>query len=775
MDISDALLFVPHPLGKGEIAVRVLREEIERRTGLRWEETSRWVEGRPLVLLALGELPPECLPLVGEGWEDLEPPGEEGYRIAVVEEPLPFVAIVGNDGRGLLYGVGKFLRNLHWGRGFVKLEAFNLSSAPRYRLRGHQLGYRPKTNAYDAWTPEQFEQYIRELALFGANSIEILPPRTDDDPTSPHMKVPPLEMMLRLSEIIDSYNLDVWIWYPNMGRDYRDPRCLEEEKREREEIFSRLPRINAVFIPGGDPGDLPPDLLFWWAKEVARILERHHPEARVWLSPQSSKEGWIEEFLAILRETQPDWLGGIVFGPWVQIPLPRLRELVPSRYPIRHYPDITHSLQCQYPVWNWDVAFALTLGRECINPRPKAMKHIHNLLAPYTIGSISYSEGINDDVNKFLWSDQDWDPQTPFIETLRDYARLFISPQFAEGIAQGLVALEENWEGPLLTNERVDITLMQWQDMERKAPREVLDNYRFQMGLLRAYYDAYIRRRLIYETELEKEAREVLASAPVRGSLFVLGRAEEILRKAEREGVAQDYKERCWELAEALFRNIGAQFSVTRHGAIGWSRGAFMDDIDMPLNNSRFLLHEFERIRNSREEGERVQAILQLLRREDPGPGGFYDNFGTPSAWRRVIREKSWEEDPGNLSSPFISFVPSLFHEEPSSEDLEGIPLSWVANLTALYDIPISVSYDNLDPASSYRIRITYIGEHGGEVKLMAGEHLVHDFLRIGDRKAIVVEYLIPSQAIKEGRLNLTWLHRKGRRTHIAEVWLLRE
>ncbi len=775
MDIRDALVFVPYPLGRGEIAVRVLREEIERRTGLRWEETSRWAEGRPLVLLALEELPPECLPLVGRCWDELEPPGEEGYRIAMVEEPSPFVAIVGNDERGLLYGVGKFLRKLHWGKGFVKLEAFSLSAAPRYRLRGHQLGYRPKTNAYDAWTPGQFEQYIRELALFGANSIEILPPRTDDAPTSPHMKVPPLEMMLKLSEIIDSYNLDVWIWYPNMGRDYRDPQCLEEERREREEIFSLLPRINAVFIPGGDPGHLPPELLFWWAGEVARILERHHPEAGVWLSPQSSQEGWIEEFLAILRETQPDWLGGIVFGPWVQIPLPRLRELVPLRYPLRHYPDITHSLQCQYPVWDWDVAFALTLGRECINPRPKAMKHIHNLLAPYTIGSISYSEGINDDVNKFLWSDQDWDPQTPFMETLRDYARLFICPQFAEGIAQGLLALEENWEGSLLTNERVDITLMQWQDMEGKVPREVLDNYRFQMGLLRAYYDAYIRRRLIYETELEREAREVLASSPARGSLFVLGRAEEILRRAEREPVAQDYKERCWELAEALFRNIGAQFSVTRHGAIDWSRGAFMDDIDMPLNNSRFLLSEFERIRNLGEEGERAQAILQLLRREDPGPGGFYDNFGTPSAWRRVIREKSWEEDPGNLSSPFISFVPSLFHQEPSSRDLEGIPLSWVANLTALYDIPISIFYDNLDPVSSYRIRITYIGEHGGEVKLLAGEHLVHDFLRIGGRKAVVVEYPIPSQAIKEGRLTLTWLHRKGRRTHIAEVWLVRE
>ena len=42
--------------------------------------------------------------------------------------------------------------------------------------------------------------------------------------------------------------------------------------------------------------------------------------------------------------------------------LPQLRAAVPARYPIRHYPDITHSRQCQYPVPDWDVAYAVTEG-----------------------------------------------------------------------------------------------------------------------------------------------------------------------------------------------------------------------------------------------------------------------------------------------------------------------------------------------------------------------------------------------------------------------------
>ena len=63
-----------------------------------------------------------------------------------------------------------------------------------------------------------------------------------------------------------------------------------------------------------------------------------------------------------------DWLTGVVYGPWVYGPIDRFRERIPGRYPIRNYPDITHSLDCQLPVPDWDVAYAITEGREVINP-----------------------------------------------------------------------------------------------------------------------------------------------------------------------------------------------------------------------------------------------------------------------------------------------------------------------------------------------------------------------------------------------------------------------
>ncbi len=116
------------------------------------------------------------------------------------------------------------------------------SAKPRRRtaLRGHQLGYRPKTNSYDAWDLRQWEQYYRDLIVFGANAVELIPPRSDDAATSPHFPLPPLEMMQGMSGLADKYGLDVWIWYPAMDRDYADPATVQFALKEWGDVFRQL-------------------------------------------------------------------------------------------------------------------------------------------------------------------------------------------------------------------------------------------------------------------------------------------------------------------------------------------------------------------------------------------------------------------------------------------------------------------------------------------------------------------------------------------------------
>jgi hypothetical protein len=398
------------------------------------------------------------------------------------------------------------------------------------------------------------------------------------------------------------------------------------------------------------------------------------------------------------------------------------------------------------------------------------MKIIHNLFASYTCGSLCYSEGINDDVNKFVWSGQDWDPSTPAIDTLRDYCRLFISCELSGPLADGFLALEKNWEGPLAANNRVDATLTDWRQIEKTAPPSVRNNYRFQMGLLRAYYDAYIKKRLIHETDLEAQAMNVLETESAAGSFAALAMAECILRKSQTEPVAPEYKQRCQELADSLFTSIGSQTSVTRNAAQHRTRGAFMDGIDEPLNNAAWLRVEFRKARDLPNEADRLAAIRQILHRTDPGPGGYYDNLGAPGGNKRIINAIPWNEDPGTLKSPRITF----YYEIDKPED-HDIPLAWKKQAETLYGTPLRLAYDHLDPEATYSVRATYSGRTSRRMTLKANNRwLIND--KIQSRKPPVQEFPIPHEANAGGRLELEWTSGEGERScEVAEVWLIRQ
>ena len=131
-----------------------------------------------------------------------------------------------------------------------------------------------------------WEQYIRDLAIFGSNAIELIPPRSDDAADSPHFPLPQIDMMVEMSRIADEYGLDVWIWYPALDKDYGDPKQVEFALKEWAEVFAKLPRIDAIFVPGGDPGHTQPKHLMALLERQTASLRKYHPKAQMWVSPQ---------------------------------------------------------------------------------------------------------------------------------------------------------------------------------------------------------------------------------------------------------------------------------------------------------------------------------------------------------------------------------------------------------------------------------------------------------------------------------------------------------
>jgi len=762
LDLAEAVVVAEEDSPRIQKAAVMLKEEVEKRTGVRWQITKeKPAKGQVSVLL-----------------REKEAAGPEGYTLRANSEG---VWVDGNDERGVMFGTGRLLRELRMTRGKVTIEdGISITTAPKYALRGHQLGYRPKTHAYDAWDLKTWEQYYRDLIVFGANAVELIPPRSDDDKDSPHFPLPPMEMMIAMSKLADDYGLDVWIWYPAMDKDYSDAKTVEFALKEWAEVFSKLPRIDVVFVPGGDPGHTQPKHLMTLLEKQTVSLRKYHPKAQMWVSPQSFNKQWLDEFLEIVKG-EPAWLGGIVFGPQVRISLPELRKAIPQKYPIRHYPDITHTRQCQYPAPDWDVAFAITEGRECINPRPVDEAAIFKLLQPGTVGFLTYSEGCNDDVNKAVWSGLGWDPQQEVVTILRAYARYFIGPEFEDGFAQGLLALEGNWRGPLIANENVYTTLRQFQEMERNAAPRQLANWRFQQALFRAYYDAYLRARLIYETRLENEAMEKLRTAESIGTIGAVNKAEEILRGATLQRVALDWRARVFELAEALFQSIRMQLSVPRYKAIGVDRGASLDTIDYPLNNVNWLRERFAAIRGMKTEKERLAAIFEIVDWENSGPGGFYDDLGNVSRQPHLVRGLPFAEDPASLVSSKTGFEEGDVMDEPDEQPLGALRKSWLDHAESLVDQPLKVRYRDLDPKAHYKVRVVYSGDAPKmKIRMVANEAVeIHPFIE-KPNPVRRLEFDLPWETTLGGSLELSWfrppgLGGNGRGCQVSEVWLMRK
>ncbi|MCX6626342.1 MAG: hypothetical protein NTW28_01745 [Candidatus Solibacter sp.] len=757
-DLTHATVVAPAGLtGPERKAVALLVDSVRERTRITWvvSEVSPG-PGKPLVTIR--QMAPGSRLAA------------EGYRLRTFDNGgAASVEITGNDERGVLFGVGGLLRTLEMRRDSVTLPgALDVQTAPKYPLRGHQLGYRPKTNSYDGWDVRQWESYIRDLAVFGANTIELIPPRSDDAADSPHFPLPPMEMMVEMSRLAKDYGLACWIWYPAMDADYSNQATVAAALQEWGEVFRKLPRIDAVFVPGGDPGQTEPRHLLALLEKQTANLKKYHPQATMWVSPQGFNAPWMEQFFGLMDQ-QPAWLSGIVFGPQVRINLPELRQRIPKRYPIRFYPDITHSVNAEFTVNDWDVAYAQTEEREGVNPRPLDEAQIFRVLQPFAdAGFLTYSEGCNDDVNKAVWSALGWDPQAGVTEVLRDYARYFIGPDVADAFAQGLLALERNWRGPLLTNTSVDVTLAQFQDLERRASPQQKLNWRFQQALYRAYYDAYLRARLTDETARERRAMELLAAARGSSVLPALSAAEAALTVDPAARAGSALRARVFELAEALFQSVHMQLSVARYGAIDAGRGANLDLIDRPITNAAWLLQRISEIRAMESDAAQRNAIEEILNWNNPGAGGFYDDLGDPANRPHL---DGFEKGPA-----FFHPVRTGFGSR------RNIPwrVNWYRHAEALYGNSILMRYTSLDPAGRYKVRFTQAGDSTPRAtRLVAsGKYEIHP-MRKKDLEVKPVEFDIPREATASGTLTLEWMANpeesgNGRFVQLNEVWLIR-
>lgn len=479
--------------------------------------------------------------------------------------------------RGLIYSAARFVRKCVIEKGdLILTKDITGEYSPYMKVRGHQLSYTDMNNTYEAWDAAQYERYILDLMMFGMNTVEAC--LASDEKRTPIMKYSFEEAMKIKSEICKKYDLEMSLWSCYTSRlsddesaDYLCKACAPS------------PGLDVFFPAGGDPGDLRADEFFKRCKKVKEELQKQFPNVKLWPSAQAPHEypDWGECFKREMAKL-PEEIDGVIYGPNHPFTLDEMRRSIDPKYEIRYYPDVCHNVRCEIPVHfdrdDWHYAYAATLSREAINPRPSEYRLVHRLTRQYVCGSVSYSEGVNDDVNKFIFSDLDFDPNCDIRETLRDYARCFLPGCDPEKVADIIFGLEQNWIGDPAENSSVDNVYNLLLSLKNDV---VLENWRFVLLLFRASCDKVVRDRRIFELGLIDDAATKIRKGEIEA-------AREILA----EEYPQSYKElrgSLFPLAERLNRLIGMQLDVEHFGGMNVERGCTLDTIDIPVTDRQYL------------------------------------------------------------------------------------------------------------------------------------------------------------------------------------------
>lgn len=663
--------------------------------------------------------------------------------------------------RGFIFAVGLFLRKAVSDNGKITLVSdITGKYSPDKKIRGHQVGYRDTSNTYEAWTPAEYKRYYLDMMFFGTNTCEHIPYENGYSNKNALMRFDEQVLLTVSAKDMKELGLDVSVWYPNCEKD------METACKNREKLFSEAEKLDFIFPPGGDPGDIEPEELFERCKAFREILKKYHPDGEMWPSAQQPHHlpDWGTKFLALMKE-KPDFIDGVITGPNAAFPLDILRRYLPAEYPIRLYPDITHNLRCEYPVHfdrdDWHYAIQAVNGRESINPRPTEYKKIHENTRGYVIGSVSYSEGVNDDINKAVWSALDFDPDTSLREILEDYARLFFPGCDWVKAADGIFGLEKNWEGAPEENPCIENTLSLFEELQKENPT-FSENWRFLQCLFRARCDAFIRRKVIFENSLIAKAKKAAKTD--------INKAKEILLTPLPESITGLY-EKIEENGKKLFDLIGMQLDVKRYHAKNPERGAVLDTIKLPLTDIPWLLDRYS-YAESLPEKEKEEFINRCFNRNAVEKDEYYYSVALHGLCPGNVTQKKGfymniqgdRPDKNNGTLPTALF--KLYDHFSFRLKTGGLKYDT--------DYRLLITYRDLNNEDSIRHtvrvngKIVYSGQQFGGERNHSYER---DFLPAG---FIAVEYKIPAEFIINGCIDLD-ISEKVNGFEIAELRITKE
>lgn len=389
--------------------------------------------------------------------------GDEGFRIE--DRANGGVRIVGNDERGLLYGVGKFLHTSRYDQKGFTAGTWRGASVPQKPLRGIYFATH-FNNFYHAAPIEEVQRYVEDIGLWGFNTLAVwYDMRYAGDGCDDPKAVALLARLHAVCESAKRLGLDVALLmlpnesYQNSPHDIRaDSNGMRGASYPWNICPSKPEGMKYILKVLGQEFDWAVDLkpryiILWpydpggcgcaqcrpWgsngflkaSEQVAALASKKLPGTKIILSTWLFDKNECQKLDKALAAKQP----------WVDYILAE-GETRPAhgKVPMIGFPEI--SMEGTFP---WGGFGATPLTRRAQKQWDDVKQH--------SSGGFPYSEGIFEDLTKVVLSQLYWNDR-PAAETVREYIAFEYSSEFVKDIEKVVATLEQNhhmrsWPGKL--------------------------------------------------------------------------------------------------------------------------------------------------------------------------------------------------------------------------------------------------------------------------------------------------------------------------------------
>ncbi len=610
-----------------------------------------------------------------------------------------------------------------------RIIEYSSEKVARWRKRGHQYTFAHHPSMFRSWS--LFDKFSYDLKVFGTNIIEGAHVKKNVD------NLLPIGDLIRFSSSLDKLDLNVSFWWP-------DSLSNMSNLNELYEIFSKSPRINSIFFPGGDGG-----ILNWQViGTTAEILRKFHPEAGIWVSAQEVDAATFNSFVHDINTntTIQNILnlrnGGVVYGPHNRLPFLKFSKCFNNQIKIRQYPDICHMFDAQYALKKWDDPFAMSYGRQVVNPAPIFMSEIIELRSNGSTpndGVGAYSEGLNDDLNKFIWSAMGQDSTLTVQEVVEQYVRYFFTSDAFDEITNGLFGLENNWKGYAHSNKAIPTTLKLFETAIVKLGIDALKtNWRLQMYFRRALMDAYLQRKMQLSLIKEHAVYDVLQSVLVNGGDIDVGISDS-MKILNKNVVESDEQLIEWNMTIIDLTNN--MLNCTIGNEVLQSQDYFLNlkSFYLSLSDCNYLKLQLMKTLHMKTVAEKKNLLESLLKHKNKNRndgniiasdhtkvyhydflGGISDSQDHPHL---IVGNAMWSvSDPSSYYNPLqMGFLYNPLY-----------PRSWSRYAMTFYDQSLQLKYTGLNSASTYHFKIVYFNDNSNQpqqsTRLQANNVILHDY-----------------------------------------------